>query len=53
MCLQLNKLLTLAVCLGTSKAEQTLQSIDAAHVARLKKLFVTARALAKNKQPYT
>ena len=52
MCLQLNELLTLAVCLGTTKAEQALQSIHTEHVARLKKLFVTALALAKNRQPY-
>ena len=36
--------------LGTSKSEQALLSFDA---ARLKKLFVTAHALAKNRQPYT
>ena len=41
------------ICVGTSKAEQALQSIDATNAARLKKLFATAIALAKNRQPYT
>ena len=38
--------------LGTSEALQR-QSIDATNAARLKKLFVTALALVKNRQPYT